>query len=162
MRIMLSLVFSLIFAANIVAQEIPILTFKEFSTRLEPKGDTIYVINFWATWCKPCVEELPYFERLHEEYSMYNLKITLVSLDFKSQYEKKLVPFANDNNIQSEILLLNAPNYNDWISQVSKNWGGSIPATLIIHKPTATRMFLEKQFSSYEEIEDLVKPFIND
>ncbi len=149
---------------HLKGQNVPVVSFSEFSTRLEPtvKNDTVYVINFWATWCKPCVEELPYFELLNENYGIYNLKITLVSLDFKSQYDKKLVPFVKDNDIKNEVILLNAPNYNDWISKVSKSWSGSIPATLIVHASSGTRMFIEKQFSNYEELEDLVKPFIND
>lgn len=158
------LIFLLVTTTQLKSQNIPIVSFSEFSPRLSPssKNDTVYVINFWATWCKPCVEELPFFETLNENYGSYNFKITLVSLDFKSQYEKKLVPFVNDNNIKSEVILLNAPNYNDWISVVSKSWSGSIPATLIIHASTDTKLFLERQFNSYEEIENLIKPFVND
>lgn len=165
MRSVTSILLLVLFTiVKLQAQTVPLVSFKDFSPLLTPsaKNDTVYVINFWATWCKPCVEELPYFEELHENYSIYNLKVSLVSLDFKSQYEKKLIPFVNDKSIKSEVLLLDAPNYNDWISLVNKNWSGSIPATLIIHASTNTRLFLEKQFSSYEELEDLIKPFIND
>jgi thiol-disulfide isomerase/thioredoxin len=151
----------LILIASIVKpQDIPIITFKEFEPRLKPTDDTVYVINFWATWCKPCVDEMPEFIKLHEAFKDRNFKLTLASLDFRSQYEKKLIPFVNANNIKSEVLLLNAPNYNDWINKVSKKWGGSIPATVIIHKPSRTYLFYERQMN-FEEMKSVITPLLN-
>ncbi len=156
MKLLLPFVF-FIAVFSVAAQDIPIETFKEFAPRLNPSNDTVYVINFWATWCKPCVEEMPDFEKLQEEYEFSNLVVLLVSLDFKSQYEKKLIPFVNENQIKSQILLLNAPDYNSWIPKVSKAWNGAIPATLIVHQPTNTRMFFERQMH-FDELESIVKP----
>jgi thiol-disulfide isomerase/thioredoxin len=156
-------VFSILFlilSFNVFSQNISILSFKEFEPRLNPVDDTVYVINFWATWCKPCVDEMPEFEKLHETFKEQNFKLTLTSLDFKSQYEKKLVPFVKDNNLQAEVLLLNAPDYNDWLPKVSKKWNGSIPATIIIHKPSNTRMFFERQMN-FNELESVIKPLLN-
>jgi len=156
-RIFLILIFFT--AGKMFAQEIAIVTFKEFSSRLNPTSDTVHVINFWATWCKPCVDELPEFQRAHETFKNEKFKLTLASLDFKSQYDKKLVPFVKKNNIKGEVLLLNAPDYNDWLPKVNKDWGGSIPATMIIHQPTNTRLFFERQMT-YEELETIIKPLL--
>jgi thiol-disulfide isomerase/thioredoxin len=56
---------------GISAQEIivPEMTFSEFEKFLTLKTDTVYIINFWATWCGPCRRELPAFERIHQDYS---------------------------------------------------------------------------------------------
>ena len=45
------------------------VTYKELKPLLQKTTDSIYVVNFWATWCKPCVAELPYFEKLNKEYA---------------------------------------------------------------------------------------------
>lgn len=102
--------------------------------------DTTYVINFWATWCKPCVAELPSFDSLSK---LSNVKILLVSLDFKEDLEKKVNPFLKSHNIKMECVLLDEINGNDFINKVDKTWTGAIPATLIKNKEH--KVFIEKK-----------------
>ena len=143
------------------AQAVPILTFNAFEKHLNPaaNNDTVYVINFWATWCKPCVEELPYFEQLQENYKNHKVKVLLVSIDFKSQHEKKVVPFVQKNELKSQVLLLDGEGNNDFIDKVDMRWQGTIPATTVIHAPSKTKDFYEKQFT-YQELEKIVKPLL--
>lgn len=103
-------------------------------------SDTTYVINFWATWCKPCVAELPSFDSLSK---ISNVKILLVSLDFKEDLEKKVNPFLKSHNIKMECALLDEINGNDFIDKIDKRWTGAIPATLIKNKDH--RIFIEKK-----------------
>lgn len=140
-------------------QNIPIMTFRDFEPKLYPSNDSVYVINFWATWCKPCIEELPALLQAHRTYKDHRLRLLLISLDFKSQYEKKLIPFIKDNNIDADVILLDAPNYNEWIPRVNKKWNGSIPATLIVHAPTKTRYFFERPIN-FDELDQIIKPLI--
>jgi len=98
----------------------------------QQKNDTTYVINFWATWCAPCVKELPYFEKLNQKYTDKKVKVILVSQDFSKQLEKKLKPFLEKNKLQSEVLVLIDPDANSWIDKVNPAWSGAIPATVII------------------------------
>jgi thiol-disulfide isomerase/thioredoxin len=92
--------------------------------------DTLYIVNFWATWCKPCVKELPSFDSLHAENAGKKRKVLLVSLDFREDLEKKLVPFLEKKNIRAECVLLDETNGNDFINRIDKDWSGAIPATL--------------------------------
>jgi thiol-disulfide isomerase/thioredoxin len=160
MNFFISLIIAIFCILNTSAQDISIETFTKFATRLNPQSDTVYVINFWATWCKPCVEELPEFQKLQDNYSNSNLKITLANLDYKSQYTKSLVPFVKKHQLTSEVILLNAPDYNNWLPKVNKNWSGAIPATIIIHKASGTRLFFERQMS-YDELVEIIKPLVN-
>jgi len=102
--------------------------------------DTTYVINFWATWCKPCVAELPSFDSLAK---INKVKVLLVSLDFKEDLEKKVNPFLKSHNIKMECVLLDEINGNDFIDKIDKSWTGAIPATLIKNKDH--RVFIEKK-----------------
>lgn len=125
--------------------------FDEMSYIFEQGGDTTYVINFWATWCGPCVKELPYFEALPKKDPNGNpMKVILVSLDFKNQLESKLLPFLNKNDIQSEVIFLKDSKYNEWIDRVDAEWSGSIPITVIYNEKG--RVFLETDFHSVDEI----------
>ena len=93
--------------------------------------DTIYVVNFWATWCKPCVEELPIFDSLSTEVQKQPIKVLLVNLDFIEK-QRKVKDFLRTKKITTECVLLDEINGNDYIDRVSPNWTGAIPATLII------------------------------
>ena len=118
---------------------------------LNKNNDTTYVVNFWATWCKPCVKELPAFEKLNKKYESKKLKVLLVSLDFPKQLESKVIPFVEDRNIKSEVILLKDPDANKWIPKVDSSWTGAIPATLIYKADN--RKFYERSFT-YEELEN--------
>ena len=122
------------------------------------KNDTTYVYNFWATWCAPCIEELPSFLKLQETYKDKPLKLILISLDFPKSVEKSLMPFLEKKKMNVEVILLNDPDANSWIEKVDKNWSGAIPATLIVNKNQ--RKFYEQSFD-YETLEKEVKMFIN-
>lgn len=123
---------------------------------LKKKNDTTYVVNFWATWCVPCVQELPHFEKLNAEYKAEKVKVLLVSLDMHKMVESKLIPFIKDKNLKSDVVLLRDPDANSWIAKVDKSWSGAIPAT-IIYKGN-DRKFYEKAFT-YEELKKEVDSF---
>lgn len=116
---------------------------------LNRDDDTTYVVNFWATWCVPCVEEMPHFEKLGEEYKDDNVKVLLVSLDMPKMVESKLLPFIKDKDIKNEVVLLRDPDANSWISKISPSWSGAIPATVIYKKDK--KSFYEQSFD-YEQL----------
>lgn len=117
--------------------------------------DTTYVINFWATWCKPCVEELPYFEELTQNYKNKKVQVILVSLDFPRQIESKLVPFLQKNQLKSKVFMLKDGKFNDWIDKVSTQWDGAIPVTYIYKKDK--KHFISHSVESAKELEDVMK-----
>lgn len=120
--------------------------------------DKTHVVNFWATWCAPCIKELPYFEKINEEYKDKNVEVLLVSLDFPRQYEKKLMPFIKKRNIKSEVVCFDDVDQNRWIPDINEDWSGALPAT-IIYKGDK-RKFYERSFTQ-EELENELKQFLN-
>ncbi len=121
-------------------------------------NDTTYVINFWATWCSPCVKEIGYFEELHRKYSDNKMKVILVSLDFPNQVEKRLLPFLEEKDISASVMLMTDLDYNGWINRVDASWTGAIPATLIYN--SEGRFFLEEELTR-EELFEYVNLIMN-
>ena len=145
-----------LFSSN--SGDIPILNFQQFEPNLHFSNDTIYIVNFWATWCVPCRKELPDFEKINQDYTGKPVKVLLVSLDFPKDIESSLKPFLEKNAITADVLLLNDPNSNAWIDKVDTSWSGSLPATLIYNK--SKRIFLEKELD-YNTIQNIISEIIN-
>ena len=123
----------------------------------ETNDDKIYVVNFWATWCKPCIQELPAFEQLNEKYKDDNVEVVLVSLDFPSKLESAVVPFINKRNIQSKVVLLDDDDANRWIPLVDEKWSGAIPVTMMVKN--GARQFYEQPFT-FAELETELKTIL--
>jgi len=138
--------------------DVPVLNFEQFEDYLEEFGDKTLVINFWATWCEPCVKELPYFEQATASYNNSEVEVILVSLDFSHMISSRLIPFIEKNNLQSKVILLDDPDANSWIDKVSPKWSGAIPATLI--KRGDKEAFYEKSFHAYGELQEIIQPFL--
>lgn len=136
--------------------QLDVYDFNGFKRFLNKKDDKIHVINFWATWCAPCVKELPYFEQLNEKYGAKNVDVVLVSLDFPHLYDSKLKPFIVKNKLKSKVIALDDVDMNSWIHQVNKDWSGSIPATIIYKDGTSK--FFEQSFT-YESLEKEILKF---
>lgn len=148
---------------NVVAESNTLVTtvkrynYSQLKPLLEKTDGKTYVVNFWATWCAPCVKELPYFEKLNREYASKNVEVLLVSLDFPKQVDKKLIPFINKRKLQSEVVLLDDINEDVWIKAIDENWSGALPATIIYN--TKSRQFYEKSFD-YKTLEQELKSFL--
>lgn len=147
----------LILAGPAVAQNV--VTFDAVEKLLHAQNDTTYVVHFWATWCGPCVEELPHFENLRSQYADKKLRVVLVSLDFKSQLDSKVKPFVEKKGLRSTVWLLDEADANSYIDKVSPEWSGAIPATLIVNSRQNSRHFFERQMT-LQELVSTVEPLI--
>ncbi|MGZ3903101.1 MAG: TlpA family protein disulfide reductase [Bacteroidia bacterium] len=122
--------------------------FAEFEKSVQKNNDTLYVVNVWATWCVPCVKEMPFFFQSAKTHANEKVKIVFASLNSLKELEK-VQAFADKKNIAQDVFILNAGNPNDWIDKVDKSWGGSIPAT-VMYKKSKKVFFREGDFSQTE------------
>ncbi len=154
MRLTALVLLLLLFASTLRSQNVLVTDFKGLEPLLNKQNDTTYVVNFWATWCIPCVKEMPYFQKLHDEFSSEKVSVILVSLDFLKQLDIRLKPFIEKYRLTPQVILLNDPDANSWINKISPDWSGALPATIIYNKKF--RAFYEKSFT-YEELQTIVK-----
>ncbi|HEX8516851.1 MAG TPA: TlpA disulfide reductase family protein [Bacteroidia bacterium] len=143
----LLIAFFILFYFQGLAQKISIIKIGDLEQRITNGSDTTYIINFWATWCAPCVKELPGFDSITKSHSSDKVKVLLISMDFKEDLETKVIPFCIKKKLRSEVYLLDEVNGNYFIPKISEKWTGAIPGTLILNNQKAYREFYEKKLS---------------
>ena len=148
-------IFFLFSCNNLSEDAIEVVDFEGMYSKIDLSVDKTYVINFWATWCAPCVKELPYFEEVNKQSKDNNTEVILVSLDFPSQIESKLKPYLKKNKIKSKVILLDDSKINTWVPKVSERWDGGIPATLIVN--SSNYNFYPKPFEKEELFTEIKK-----
>lgn len=138
--------------------EVPVMDFDGLEARLPEDPNQLVIVNFWATWCKPCVKEMPYFNTLSRKYADDpQIRVILVSLDMETQMKSRVMPFIAERDLHPEVWLLDDPDANRWIDKVDPSWSGAIPATLF-YKGNQ-RKFYQQSFHSVEELEDIIQTF---
>jgi thiol-disulfide isomerase/thioredoxin len=134
----------LIWAATAWAQQPETVKVNYLQAWMAEKSDKVKVLNFWATWCAPCVKEMPFFERVSKENA--NVEVLLVSMDLElDPNPEKVYRFIDRKKLTSKVVLLNEKNPNEWIDKVEPEWQGSLPATIIINPKTGQRKFIAKE-----------------
>ena len=131
-KILLLLTFGLLSFAPAFAQDVEVIKMADLDKLLKKPKDGVVVINFWATWCRPCIEELPYFSKAQQEYADKGVKMYFVSLDDVEILESKVKPFVKKKGLQGTVLLLDETDMNAFVNRVDPQWSGAIPATLIM------------------------------
>jgi thiol-disulfide isomerase/thioredoxin len=126
------------------AQDNALVKLDEFQKLLQKERDHIQVINFWATWCGPCIKELPLLEKLHADRKDVIVRLVSMDMDLDPDPEK-VWKFVARKKIQSQVFILNEKNPNSWIDKLEKEWSGSLPATLVVNNKTGKRKFVEKE-----------------
>ena len=113
-------------------------------------SDSILIINFWATFCKPCVEEIPDLIKLAKKYKKEKASLYLVSLDLEDYYPEKIKKFVAKKKYTAKIAWLDESNADYFCPLIDTSWSGAIPATLFINNKTGYKKFYEKQLSATE------------
>ncbi len=132
---------------------VPAMSLQQLQSSTQQQNDTLYIVNFWATWCRPCVAELPYFEKAAATYANKKLKILLVSVDGMRE-QRKVEAFVNSQKSEASFVLLSEQQPNEWINAVDSSWTGAIPAT-VFYRRGQKLLFLEKEMTE-QELDSLI------
>ena len=162
---MLKKLFSLLFLScigfsNVEAQDIPKWKISDLEAYIKNSNKPT-VVNFWATFCKPCIAEIPHFQKLVRQYEKDSVQLLLVSLDMEEMYPAKIKAFAEKFKFTAPIVFLDETNADVFCPRVDEKWSGAIPASLFINNKTGYRKFFEEEMSE-QKFETELKTLIGD
>ncbi|WP_299762718.1 TlpA disulfide reductase family protein [uncultured Pontibacter sp.] len=153
-----SLLLLLLTATAAPAQDVEVIKFADLKALREQPADTLYVVNFWATWCRPCIKELPYFEGANQKYKNQPVKVILVSMDAVEDLDSRVKTSVQKRGLQSEVLLLDEVDGNSWIDKIEPKWSGAIPATMVFNNKRGLYEFREAEMTE-EELTELIEKY---
>lgn len=147
---------ALLFASRAQAQQVEVIKFDKLQQLRQQPHDTLYVVNFWATWCRPCIKELPYFEAANQKYKNQPVKVVLISMDAVEDLDSRMKPFVQKRGLKSKLLLLDEVDGNSWIDKIEPKWSGAIPATMVYNNKRGTYEFREAEMTE-QELTELIE-----
>ncbi|MEO0732933.1 MAG: TlpA disulfide reductase family protein [Bacteroidota bacterium] len=131
--------------------------FAEIETLFGQRNDTTYLVNFWATWCKPCREELPLLQRLVGERADQPLRVVLVSLDTQEDAIARIPTFLEEAAPDLPAIILTDEDP-AWGKTLDRVWSGSLPTTILYRGDL--RYVFRRAFSSYPDLNVAVEPLL--
>ena len=147
MKLFIAVIFSFFIHTVCHSQTISKIKITDLN-KLIKESDSVLIINFWATFCKPCVEEIPDLIRLSKKYKKEKVALYLVSLDLEDYYPQKIKRFVAKKKYAANIAWLNESNADYFCSIIDTTWSGAIPATLFVNNKTGYRKFYEKKLTA--------------
>ena len=112
-----ALLLLLLLPSTAMSQDIPKAGVQDFKNMIESNRGKVLIINFWATWCAPCVKEFPGLMNLRKEFSEDDLTIIGISMDYGMRPVENFVKvnkvnfpiFLDDESIGSMLEIKNIP-----------------------------------------------------
>src|SRR5689334_6000170 len=137
----LPVIFIFAVAFGSYGQQAELIKLDRLLETIEAPSEKIKIFNFWATWCTPCIKEIPYFEKVNQE--LPNVKVILVSMDIdQDPNPEKVYKFIARKKIKSQVLIIDEKNPRSWIKKIDKNWVVNIPVTLVVNSANGKRKFI--------------------
>ena len=148
-------------AANIFSQDIkPLQSIADLDGIKENAKGNVLLLNFWASWCKPCVKEFPELVKLYNDYKDKGFRLVFISLDDLPDIEKKVVPFLKNQGVDFTTYYNKFDKPEELIDYVDKNWQGAIPSTYIYDKDGKLKQGILGS-KNYEQFESEIKKYMD-
>jgi len=93
----------------------------------------VVLLNFWATWCKPCVKEFPMIVELSRNYKKRGLIVYFISVDWLEN-EDQVKIFLKAQGVKGISYIKDRQNDELFINDISNSWSGAVPFTILIDK----------------------------
>lgn len=146
MKLIIVILITCLVGLHASSQEIKKVKIDELQ-KIIAETKTPLIVNFWATWCVPCVQELPYFLEEYNNHKKDSLQLLLVSMDFKDEFQDKVKTLAKKRKITVPIVWLDETNADLFCPKIDSSWSGAIPSSLFINPQNGYRKFHEEQIS---------------
>jgi thiol-disulfide isomerase/thioredoxin len=147
-------------ATDIYSQQIKSVKVTELE-KLIKESKRPLIISFWATFCVPCLQELPYFQDITEKYKSQEVSMLLVSLDLKGYYPDSIMATVKKHKIVQPVVWLNETNADYFCPKIDSSWSGGMPSSLFVNNATGYHKFFEESLSKEKfekEIQAMLKP----
>lgn len=95
------------------------------------EGKNLLLVNLWATWCGPCVAELPELVTINRMYRHRNFRLVTISID-EPEKKEAAVDVLRKNHVAATNYLLETKDRDQFAESLDKEWPGPIPYTLLI------------------------------
>ena len=119
-------------AAPVLAEPVKHLKPEDYSSRIVAgRKGRVLLVNFWATWCEPCREEMPGLVAAAKKFPSKDLAVVLVSLDSQKTGPAQVPKFLKEQKVPFVSWLAKTRDPQDFIDAVDRTWDGSLPYTLI-------------------------------
>lgn len=154
--ILLLLVFG---PCRLFSQEIRSFSMVELDSLIKTTTQPL-VVSFWATWCAPCINEIPWIEKAVMANKDKGVELWLVSLNGPGYFPEKLRQFIREKGYTAQFFWLKDQDGNDYGKRIHPRWRGGLPANLFVHQAKGYRKFLERQVTdrqAFYEIEQMLK-----
>ncbi len=123
------------------------------------KSGNLILVNFWATWCAPCVKEIPEIVKLQEKYKERGLRVIAVSMDEPEELETNVRPFVAKRFPSFVSYLCKEPDHDKFASVIDPAWNEIMPTNFLIDRTGKLRATLTGG-KSYEEFEAIIAPLL--
>jgi thiol-disulfide isomerase/thioredoxin len=154
---------SLLIVSAVSAQDVRSVKITELEKTIK-ESKTPLIVNFWATFCVPCLQEIPYFQEIASQYKSNDVSLVFVSLDMKEAYPVKVNNMAKKLNLTYPVVWLNETNADYFCPRIDTTWTGGMPSSLFVNNATGYHKFLEEPLSKEKlekEIQVMLSPAKN-
>lgn len=131
----------------------------ELDQIMEKTRGKVTVLNFWATWCLPCVQEMPDFVTLYNESDLESFALVSLSIDDVAEVSGAIPEFQRTHKMPFPIYVLNERNDEALLKAVRGKFNGMIPTTFIYDKSGALVKMVEGSVT-LAELRELLKPLL--
>ncbi|WP_116127091.1 redoxin domain-containing protein [Lewinella sp. IMCC34183] len=133
-------------------------TYEAVAPLFAQTNDTTYLINFWATWCKPCLEELPLLQELSDGRTADEaLRVILVSLDTEPGAIARIPEYLSGRGIKLPTVVLTDESPG-WMRDLDEKWDGSLPTTFVYRGPL--RYIYRRPWRTLPDVRAAVAPLL--